>query len=402
MNAQDNTSGDYGFSTKAIHAGFDPYQHFGAVNPPVFLTSTFAQEVPGKHQGFEYSRSANPTRSALEGLLAAIEGGDQGFAFSSGLAACDTLLKAILKPGDKVVYADDVYGGTYRLFDKTFESFGIHFEQVDTTKLEAVEAALKSPTKLVWLESPSNPLLKISDIQAVAKLAHDNGALLAVDNTFATPYLQQPLKLGADVVLHSATKYLGGHSDVVLGALICNDSPMLEDPKLGKISLADAIRFHQNASGGVPGPLDAYLVHRGIKTLGVRMDRHCESALKIVEFLSAHERVQKVYYPGLESDPGYQVAQKQMKAFGGMISFEIEGSIEDGVNVVSGRRFWTLGESLGGVESLLEHPCSMTHASIPPELRKKAGLDDGLIRLSVGIEDVQDLIEDLDQGLKSY
>lgn len=395
-------SPELGFSTRAIHAGYDPAAHFGAVNPPVFLTSTYAQEAPGKHQGFEYSRSGSPTRQALELLLADLEGADRGYAFASGMAAIDCILKATLLPGQRVVAADDLYGGTFRIFDKVYSPLGISFTFVDTSNVDAVEAAIDDDTTLVWLETPSNPLLKISDIEAIAEIAQANGALLVVDNTFATPYLQQPLNLGADIVMHSATKYLGGHSDVVMGCAMVKDSVSLQHPKLGEQSLVEAMTFHQNASGGVPGPLDAYLVHRGIKTLAVRMERHCDNAEAIVDFLKDHKRVTRVYYPGLSSHVNAPVARQQMARFGGMISFEIDGSVADGVKVVSGRRVWTLGESLGGVESLIEHPCSMTHASIPPELRRKAGLEDGLIRCSVGIEDVNDLIDDLAEGLDSY
>lgn len=391
-----------GFSTLAIHHGYDPFEHFGAVNPPVFLTSTYAQREPGKHMGYEYSRSGSPTRTPLEKLLAGIEGAHAGFSFSSGLAAIDTIIKATCLPGDHVLCADDVYGGTFRLFDKHFEATGIRFDYVDTSNPANIAAGLRGNTRLVWIESPSNPLLKVTDIAEAAKLAHAAGALLVVDNTFATPYLQRPLELGADIVMHSATKYLGGHSDVVLGCAMVRGGLEVTRPKLGKMPLENAIGFHQNASGGVPGPLDCYLVHRGIKTLAVRMERHCDSAEKIAAFLKAHPRVTKVMYPGLATDPGHGVARRQMKRFGGMISFEIDGSVADGVKVVSGRRWWTLGESLGGVESLIEHPCSMTHASIPKALRQKAGLEDGLIRCSVGIEDADDLIEDLAEGLAAY
>jgi cystathionine gamma-lyase len=390
------------FATRAIHAGYDPHEHFGAVNPPVFLTSTYAQREPGKHAGFEYSRSGSPTRAPLERLLADIEGADRGFAFSSGLAAIDTIIKATCNPGDHVVSADDVYGGTFRLFDKTFAPWGMKFDFTDTSDPANVKKLLRENTKLVWLESPSNPLLKISDIAAVAKLVHSVGALLVVDNTFATPCLQRPIELGADIVMHSATKYLGGHSDVVLGCAMVRGGISVKRPKLGTVPLGDAIAFHQNASGGVPGPLDCYLVHRGIKTLAIRMDAHCGNAEKIAAFLSKHRRVTRVMYPGLTSHGNHAVAKRQMSRFGGMISFEIDGSVADGVKVVSGRRFWTLGESLGGVESLIEHPCSMTHASIPRELRMKTGLNDGLIRCSAGIEDAGDLIEDLAEGLASY
>ncbi len=391
-----------GFATTAIHAGYDPFAHFGAVNPPVFLTSTYAQKAPGQHQGYDYSRSGSPTRAALEAQLAAIEGAEYGFAFSCGMAAIDCVIKSTLLPGDHLLSADDVYGGTFRLFDKTYEPLGIDISYVDTSDPANVAKAIRPNTKLIWIESPSNPLLKVTDISAVAKLAHEAGAKLVVDNTFATPYLQRPLALGADIVMHSATKYLGGHSDVVLGAVMLNGGNELERPKLGRIELRQSIAFHQNATGGVPGPLDSFLVHRGIKTLALRMEQHCSSAMKLAQFLEAHPKVERVIYPGLASHPQHSIARRQMQGFGGMISFEIKGSVEDGVKVVSNRKWWTLGESLGGVESLIEHPCSMTHASIPRELRMKAGLNDGLIRCSVGIEDTDDLIADLDAGLAAF
>lgn len=378
------------FETRAIHSGYDPFDHFGAVNPPVFLSSTFAQSAPGKHQGFEYARSGNPTRKALEGVLASIEGGEHACAFSSGLGATDSIIK-LLSAGDHCIVADDVYGGTFRIFDKTFKRFGIEFSFVDTTRIENVRAAFKPNTKMLFIETPSNPLLKVSDIAALTALAREKKAISVVDNTFATPYLQRPLELGADIVMHSCTKYLGGHSDVVMGAAITRDA-----------QLHQQIAFNQNASGAVPGSLDCYLVHRGIKTLAVRMERACDNAEKVVTFLTEHPKVKSVYYPALAQHRNHDVARKQMKRFGAMISFEIKGSVADGVKVVSGRKVWTLGESLGGVESLLEHPASMTHASIPADMRKKIGLDDGLIRLSVGIEHPDDLIEDLAEGLDSY
>lgn len=378
------------FDTRAIHAGYDPAKHFGAVNPPVFLSSTFAQSAPGQHQGYEYARSGNPTRDALEHVMASLEGGACGMAFSSGLGATDSIAK-LLNPGDHVVVADDVYGGTFRLFDKTFARMGVEFTWVDTTRADNVAEAFRDNTKMLFLESPSNPLLKISDIAGLTKLARDRGVTSVVDNTFASPYLQNPIVLGADLVMHSATKYLGGHSDVVLGVVVAATK-----------ELGEQIAFNQNASGAVPGALDCYLVHRGIKTLGVRMERSCDNAEKIVEFLGNHERVTKVFYPGLTSHANHEIANRQMKRYGAMISFEIEGSVADGEKAVSGRKVWTLGESLGGVESLLEHPASMTHASIPAEKRAAAGLTDGLVRLSVGIEDASDLIEDLREGLESY
>ncbi|MBZ0137972.1 MAG: cystathionine gamma-synthase [Planctomycetes bacterium] len=378
------------FETRAIHAGYNPFDHFGAVNPPVFLSSTFQQSAPGKHQGFEYARSGNPTRQALEGVLASIENGEHACAFSSGLGATDSILK-LLNAGDHVIVADDVYGGTFRIMDKTFQRYGIEFTWVDTTNVENVKGAFKANTKMLFLETPSNPLLKISDIEALTNLAKEKKAISVVDNTFASPYLQRPLDLGADIVMHSCTKYLGGHSDVVMGAAVTRNE-----------KLNQQIAFNQNASGAVPGALDCYLVHRGIKTLAVRMEQGCDNAERIVSFLLEHKRVTKVFYPGLKDHVNHNVAARQMKRFGAMISFEIDGSVADGVKVVSDRRVWTLGESLGGVESLLEHPASMTHASIPKAMREKAGLNDGLIRLSVGIESAEDLIEDLRKGLESY
>jgi cystathionine gamma-lyase len=378
------------FETRAIHAGYNPFDHFGAVNPPVFLSSTFAQAGPGRHQGFEYARSGNPTRNALEALIADLEDGEYGLSFSSGLGATDAVIK-LLSAGEHVVCADDVYGGTFRIFDKTYRRLGIDFTFVDTTRPENVERAWRPETRLLFLESPSNPLLKISDIRELTRFAREKGGLSVVDNTFATPYLQRPLGLGADIVLHSATKYLGGHSDVVQGALATAD-----------VGLAEKLRFNQNASGAVPGALDCYLVHRGIKTLGVRMERSCDNAEQVVSFLLEHKRVTRVYYPALEGHVNHAVAARQMRRFGAMISFELDGSVADGEKVVSGRRVWTLGESLGGVESLIEHPASMTHASIPKEMRERAGLSDGLIRLSVGIEHALDLIADLEEGLASY
>jgi len=378
------------FDTRAIHAGYDPFDHYGAVNPPVFLSSTFAQTSPGKHQGYDYARTTNPTRKALEGVLASLEEGEFSSAFSSGMGATDAIIK-LLNSGDHVVIADDVYGGTFRLFDKTYKRLGIDFTMVDTTKVANVEKAITPKTKMLYLESPSNPLLKISDLEALCRLARSRNFLSVVDNTFATPCLQTPLNLGADIVMHSATKYLGGHSDAVLGATVTR-SP----------ELAQRIQFNQNASGAVPGFLECYLVHRGIKTLGIRMERACDTAEMVVSFLLEHKRVAKVHYPSLDSHANHAIAARQMKRFGAMIAFEIEGSVADGERVVSGRRVWTLGESLGGVESLVEHPASMTHASIPRELRLNAGLSDGLIRLSCGVEAPEDLIADLDEGLNSY
>ncbi len=379
-----------GFGTLAIHGGQQPDPSTGAVMPPVYFTSTYAQKSPGEHQGYEYSRTHNPTRTALQNALASIEGGQYGLAFSSGLGAVDAVAK-LLKPGDEVVCTNDLYGGTYRLFKRVFEPYGIHFNFVNASRTEEINQAITSKTRMVWLESPSNPMLHISDIQAIAKLKSIKDFILVVDNTFATPYLQKPLHLGADVVLHSATKYLGGHSDVVLGALILNRPDLYED-----------LAFLQNAVGAVPGPMDCFLVLRGIKTLHLRMERHSDNAEAVFHFLQNHPKVEKVFYPGNENHAGFEVAKKQMKRFGGMLSFVLKGELEsDARKFLSNLRIFTLAESLGGVESLCGHPASMTHASIPKEERLKSGLSDGLVRLSMGIEDAQDLIDDLKQALES-
>ncbi len=379
-----------GFGTLAIHGGQQPDPSTGAVMPPVYFTSTYAQKSPGEHQGYEYSRTHNPTRTALQNALASIEGGQYGLAFSSGLGAVDAVAK-LLKPGDEVVCTNDLYGGTYRLFKRVFEPYGIHFNFVNASRTEEINQAINSKTRMVWLESPSNPMLHISDIQAIAKLKSIKDFILVVDNTFATPYLQKPLHLGADVVLHSATKYLGGHSDVVLGALILNRPDLYED-----------LAFLQNAVGAVPGPMDCFLVLRGIKTLHLRMERHSDNAEAVFHFLQNHPKVEKVFYPGSENHAGFEVAKKQMKRFGGMLSFVLKGELEsDARKFLSNLRIFTLAESLGGVESLCGHPASMTHASIPKEERLKSGLSDGLVRLSMGIEDAQDLIDDLKQALES-
>ena len=376
-----------GFDTRAIHAGYEPDAMTGAVNPPIYASSTYKQDgVGGLRGGYEYSRSANPTRTALEGALAAVEEGERGFAFASGLAAEDAVIRALTRPGDHAVIPDDAYGGTFRLFDKVAKVWGLDFSPAPVADTEAVAAAIvPGRTKLVWVETPTNPMLTIGDIEALATVAHDAGALLVVDNTFASPYLQQPLTLGADVVLHSTTKYVGGHSDVVGGAVVVRD-----------LDVAEKIGFHQNAMGAVAGPFDAFLTHRGLKTLGVRMDRHCDNAEKIVEFLDGDPRVTEVIYPGLVSHPGHAVAARQMKRFGGMISFCVAGGLDQALRVCEDASVFTLGESLGGVESLIEHPGRMTHASV-------AGTDlevpDDLIRLSVGIENVEDLIADLDRAL---
>ncbi len=376
-----------GFETRAIHAGYEPDAMTGAVIPPIYASSTYKQDgVGGLRGGYEYSRSANPTRTALEGALAAVEDGEKGFAFASGLAAEDAVIRALTRPGDHVVIPDDAYGGTFRLFDKVARVWGLDHSPAPVADTEAMAAAIvPGRTKLVWVETPTNPMLTIGDIEALATVAHDAGALLVVDNTFASPYLQQPLTLGADVVLHSTTKYVGGHSDVVGGAVVVRD-----------LDLADSIGFHQNAMGAVAGPFDAFLTHRGLKTLGVRMDRHCDNAEKVVAFLDGDPRVAEVIYPGLSAHPGHEVAARQMKRFGGMISFRVVGGIEQALAVCERAEVFTLGESLGGVESLIEHPGRMTHASV-------AGTDlevpDDLIRLSVGIESIEDLVADLDRAL---
>lgn len=371
-------------ATKIIHAGAEPDPSTGAIMTPIYQTSTYVQAAPGQHKGYEYARSQNPTRKALEDALAIIENGKYGLAFSSGVAATDAVIK-LLSPGDEVIAANDMYGGTYRLFTKVFAKFGIKFIYIDTSKVSNVEAVISNHTKLIWIETPTNPLMNISDISAIALVAKKAGALLCVDNTFASPYLQNPLNDGADIVMHSATKYLGGHSDVIQGALIMND-----------ISLRDQLHFIQKSCGAVPGPMDCFLVLRGIKTLHVRMQRHCENGAAIAHYLRSHPKVEKVYWPGFEDNIGYPIAKKQMRDFGGMISFTLKDeSIEAANKVLSSTKLFSLAESLGGVESLINHPASMTHASIPREERIKNGLADGLIRLSVGIEDAGDLVEDL-------
>jgi len=378
------------FNTNTIHGGQEPDKAYGAVMPPIYQTSTFAQTTPGGHKGFEYSRSGNPTRHALEKGLASIENGGYGLAFASGLAAMDAVIK-LLSPGDEIISTNDLYGGSYRLFRKVFEPFGLRFHFVDMKDPGRIEAAISERTKLIWVETPTNPMMNVIDIKAVAGLARKHKILLAVDNTFATPYIQQPLDLGADIVMHSATKYLGGHSDVVAGALVVRDP-----------DLADRLYFIQNASGAVCGPMDSYLVLRGIKTLHVRMQRHCENGAAIALYLRSHPAMEKVYWPGFEDHPNHKVAKEQMKDFGGMISFVPRGAnYTDAVKIVESLKVFTLAESLGGVESLAGHPASMTHASIPKEEREKSGVSDALVRLSVGIEDARDLIEDLEQALSS-
>ncbi|MBE2231599.1 MAG: cystathionine gamma-synthase [Chitinophagaceae bacterium] len=375
-------------ATKYIHAGSHPDPSTGAIMTPVYQTSTYVQEAPGVNKGYEYARSQNPTRTALEEALAVIENGKFGLAFSSGVAATDAVIK-LLNPGDEVICANDMYGGTYRLFTKVFERFGIVFRYVDTTSAANVEAAVTPKTKLIWLETPTNPLMNITDIASVAAISKAHKLILVVDNTFASPALQNPLDLGADIVMHSATKYLGGHSDVIQGALVMND-----------VELRDKLYFIQKSCGAVPGPMDCFLVLRGIKTLGVRMKAHCENGKRIAHWLKDHPKVSKVYWPGFEDHAGYAVASKQMKGFGGMISFELKNdSVEEAKRVLSSTHLFSLAESLGGVESLINHPASMTHASIPREERIKNGLSDSLIRLSVGIEDADDLVEDLAKAI---
>ncbi|MBN8719453.1 cystathionine gamma-lyase [Hydrobacter penzbergensis] len=375
-------------ATKYIHAGTEPDPSTGAIMTPIYQTSTYVQEAPGVNKGYEYARSQNPTRKALEDAYAQIENGKYGLAFSSGVAATDAVIK-LLAPGDEVIAANDMYGGTYRLFTKVFAKFGIRFTYVDTTDAANISKAISPATKLIWIETPTNPLMNITDIAAVAAIAKKANVLLCVDNTFASPYLQNPLDLGADIVMHSATKYLGGHSDVIQGCLVMNDA-----------NLREQLYFIQKSCGAVPGPQDCFLVLRGIKTLHVRMQRHCENGEKIAHFLRNHPKVGKVYWCGFTDHPGYAVAGKQMRGFGGMMSFELkDDSAETARKVLAGTKVFALAESLGGVESLINHPASMTHASIPREERIKNGLSDSLIRLSVGIEDVDDLIADLNQAI---
>lgn len=377
------------FNSKTIHGGQQPDKGYRAVMPPVYLTSTYAQSSPGDHQGYEYSRTHNPTRTALEASLASIENGKHGFCFGSGMAAIDAVVK-LLSPGDEVISTNDLYGGSYRIFTKIFQDLGIVFHFVDMQDPANVAAKINVKTKLIWVETPTNPMMNVVDITAMSRLVEDRDIYLAVDNTFASPYLQQPLSLGADIVMHSATKYLGGHSDVILGALVVRDA-----------TLAERLSFIQNASGAVCGPLDAFLVLRGIKTLHVRMQRHCENGEKIARFLADHPAIDRVYWPGFESHPNHEVAKRQMNGFGGMISFvQQNDSLEKATQTLEKLKLFTLAESLGGVESLVGHPASMTHASIPKAEREKSGVVDGLIRLSVGIEDNDDLIADLKQALE--
>jgi cystathionine gamma-lyase len=376
-----------GFSTRAIHAGQDADPATGATVVPIYATSTYTQEAPGSHKGYEYSRTGNPTRAALETCLASLEGGERGLAFASGLAATTAVL-SILKPGDEVAAAADLYGGTYRLLERVFKPWGLVTRYTEDASPAGFKPIITPATRLVWVETPTNPLLQIVDIAAIAELTHKAGALLAVDNTFASPYLQQPIKLGADLVVHSTTKYLGGHSDVVGGAVI------------GKRELLQPIAFYQNAAGGVPGPFDAWLTLRGLKTLTVRMERHCANARRLASWLSEHPGVERVYYPGLASHPGHEVAARQMRDFGGMLSVRVKGGKDAALRLLTRTRLFSLAESLGGVESLIGHPATMTHASIPVEIRQARGIDDGLVRLSVGIEDADDLQKDLQQALQ--
>jgi cystathionine beta-lyase/cystathionine gamma-synthase len=375
-------------ATKIIHAGAEPDPSTGAIMTPIYQTSTYVQEAPGKNKGFEYARSQNPTRKALEEALAVIENGKFGLAFGSGVAATDAVIK-LLQPGDEVIAGNDMYGGTYRLFTKIFEKFGIKFHYINMQDVANIKAAINTNTKLIWLETPTNPLMSITDIAAVSKLAKQHKILVCVDNTFASPYLQNPLDLGADIVMHSSTKYLGGHSDVIQGALVMNDA-----------TLREQLYFIQKSCGAVPGPMDCFLVLRGIKTLHVRMKQHCENGAIIAQWLRKHPKVDKVYWPGFEDHPNHVIAKQQMRDFGGMISFELkDNSIAAANKVLSSTKIFSLAESLGGVESLINHPASMTHASIPREERIKNGLSDSLIRLSVGIEDAEDLVDDLKQAI---
>ncbi|HCW08891.1 MAG TPA: cystathionine gamma-synthase [Cytophagales bacterium] len=376
------------FGTKAIHAGVEPDPSTGAIMTPIYQTSTYVQESPAKHKGYAYARGANPTRNALQKSIAALEGGNFGLCFSSGMGATDAVIK-LLNPGDEVITSNDLYGGSYRMFTKVYERFGIKFHFIDLSNAKNAESYINEKTKLFWIETPSNPLMRIIDIEACVKLAKKNNCLVAVDNTFASPYLQNPLALGADIVMHSVTKYLGGHSDVIMGALVTNNEKIHQD-----------LAFIANSCGAVPGPQDSFLVLRGIKTLHLRMERHCFNGKKIAEYLKNHPKVGKVYWPGFADHPNHEIAKRQMKDFGGMFSFTLKNdSLEKATQLMESVELFSLAESLGGVESLINHPASMTHASIPKEERLKNGLSDSLIRLSVGVEDIEDLIADLDQAL---
>lgn len=378
------------FGTKTVHAGVRPDPGTGAIMTPIFQTSTYVQAAPGDHKGYQYSRTQNPTRSALQEALAILENGTHGLCFSSGMAAADAAIK-LLEPGDEVISTNDLYGGSYRMFTKIFAKYGIKFTFINLADLQALQEAISPKTKMIWVETPTNPTMSIIDIREVCRVAAEHDILSVVDNTFATPCLQTPLDLGADIVLHSITKYLGGHSDVVMGALVTKTE-----------SIAEQLAFIQNSCGAVPGPMDCFLVLRGLKTLNVRLKQHCENGRKIAAWLMAHPKVDRVYYPGLESHPGHDIAKKQMRDFGGMVSFTMKGdSLADATRVLSNTHLFALAESLGGVESLIGHPATMTHASIPREEREKSGLKDSLIRLSVGIEDVEDLIADLRKAIDS-
>lgn len=376
------------FGTKAIHAGQEPDPTTGAIMTPIYQTSTYVQESPGKHKGFAYARGKNPTRSALEKCIASLENAKHGLCFSSGMGASDAIIK-LLRPGDEVIAADDLYGGSYRMFERVFGNFGIKFHYVNMGDPANITQAINERTKMLWVETPSNPMMKIIDIEACSQIAKNKGLTLVVDNTFASPYLQTPLELGADIVMHSVTKYLGGHSDVVMGAICTNDDKLFEQ-----------LAFIHNSCGATPGPMDSFLVLRGIKTLHVRMERHCANGKAVAEFLKTHPKVDKIYWPGFTDHPNHEIAKKQMRDFGGMISFTLKGAdFEATGKVMQKTEVFSLAESLGGVESLINHPASMTHASIPKEERERLGITDNLIRLSVGIEDIQDLLEDLRQAL---
>jgi cystathionine beta-lyase/cystathionine gamma-synthase len=378
------------FGTKVIHAGIEPDPSTGAIMTPIFQTSTYVQDSPGNHKGYEYARTQNPTRTVLENNLAALENGTAGICFSSGMAAMDAVLK-LLSPGDEIIATNDLYGGSYRLITTIYQKFGLKGHFIDMSNIDSILSKINKNTKLIWIETPTNPMLNIIDIKAICKIAQKKGILTCVDNTFASPYLQTPIDLGADIVLHSATKYLGGHSDVVLGALIVKND-----------ELAEKLHFIQNSSGAVPGPQDCFLILRGIKTLHLRMDRSCKNAKKIAKYLDRHPKVGKVFYPGFKNHPNHEIAKKQMNDFGAMVSFDLaDDSYEVAQKVLSNTQLFSLAESLGGVESLIGHPASMTHASIPKKERLKVGLTDSLIRLSVGVEDVDDLIEDLEKALSN-
>lgn len=376
------------FGTKAVHAGVEPDPSTGAIMTPIYQTSTYVQESPAKHKGYAYARGANPTRNSLQKSLAALENGKYGICFSSGMGATDAVIK-LLNPGDEVITSNDLYGGSYRMFKRVFEKYGIKFHFIDLTNAANINSVINAKTRLLWIETPTNPLMNIVDIEACVAIAKKNNVIVAVDNTFASPYLQNPLDLGADIVMHSVTKYLGGHSDVVMGALVLNDEKLYQE-----------LHFIMNSCGAVPGPQDSFLVLRGIKTLHLRMERHCINGRKIAEYLKNHPKIGKVYWPGFTDHPNHAIAKKQMKDFGGMLSFTLkDDSIEKATKLMESVELFALAESLGGVESLINHPASMTHASIPKEERLKSGLVDSLIRLSIGVEDAEDLLADLEQAL---